>query len=40
MNIWYSKVNAKMHCVDVTMDIGTFVLFIGKFDCIMKILVC
>jgi hypothetical protein len=30
MNIWYSRVNARMHCVDVAMIIGTLVLFIGK----------
>jgi hypothetical protein len=40
MNIWYSRVNARMHCVDVAMSIGTLVLLLVKFDCIMKILVC
>ena len=30
MNIWYFRINAMMHCVDVAMIIGTLVLFIGK----------
>jgi len=30
MDIWYSRVNSKMHCVDVAMGIRTLVLFIGK----------
>jgi hypothetical protein len=30
INIWYSRVNARMHCLDVAMIIGTLVLFIGK----------
>jgi hypothetical protein len=39
MDIWYFGVNARMHCVDVAMGIGTLVLFMVKFDCIMKSLV-
>jgi hypothetical protein len=30
IDIWYSRVNARMHCVDVAMGIGTLVLFIDK----------
>jgi hypothetical protein len=30
MDIWYSEVNARMHCVDVAMIIDTLVLFFGK----------
>jgi hypothetical protein len=35
MDIWYSIIKVRMHCLDVAMGIGTLVLFIGKVDCIM-----
>jgi hypothetical protein len=30
MDVWYSRVNARMHWVDLAMTIGRLVLFIGK----------
>jgi hypothetical protein len=29
MDIWYSEFNTRMHCVDVTMGIGTLVLIVS-----------
>jgi hypothetical protein len=30
IDMWYFRVNARMHCVDVAMGIDTLVLFIDK----------
>jgi hypothetical protein len=33
--MWYSKINTRMHCVDMAMYIGTSFYLLVMFDCII-----